>query len=239
MSMRASTAVIAAFVATVALSFAFLAAPAAARSPPCNCYNGQVAQRQPQCQCNCDNGYLPPDCSYAVGDNVSVEVWYDFASGQYVRSRRLEALTTNLNPSKPITFVYAKQGNYAKTAAIYKMTGRDAYNLKAHVANDAAWTTNERIFAAYDLFTRVEEAPEARSHPTVVYQHEQFAITAEGIGYLAAVVVTVGFVLLLEFCCCAGGNTADEISHDIATGVWDQRLGYDKGMAYKHEPPPE
>ena len=234
MNTAASVAALA-VIAVIASSVAIVDA----RSPPCNCYNGAVVSREPRCQCSCNAGYLEPDCSYAVGDNVSMEVWYDYPSGQYTSSRRRDALTTALSPSKPIVFVLARQGNYGKTAAIYKMTGRDAYNLKAHVANDAQWVSDERIFAAYDQFTRVEEAPEARAHPTIVYERGEIVVTAEGIAYLAAVALAVVFVSLVEFCCCHGGNTEDEIRHDIATGVWDQRLGYDKGMAYKHEPPPE
>jgi hypothetical protein len=227
----------------VLLFFVVIAAmavcPAAARSFPCNCYHGSIVTLRPRCECACDPGYLLPDCTYTASDIVSIEVWYDFTSGQYVRERRLQRLTAGLAPvTANITFVYAQQGNYGKMSAVYKLAGRDAYNLKASVDAGAAWTVAENIFAAYDLFTRVEQAPDARAHPTVVYSRGELVITAEGIGYLAAVVATVFFILFVELCCCPGGNTAKDIGDDIMVGAWDVRLGYGREMTYKHEPPP-
>jgi hypothetical protein len=197
-----------------------------------------VASKSPQCECSCSADYLPPQCNYRSWENVTVEVWYNYTTSFFVSARAVKQLNAGLGNNASCRFVLADSGNFDTTKAVFEMLGGHAYNLRAFIASNASWTTAAHILATYDQYTRVDDAPESNAAPIEIYRQGNIVITAEGVGYLAAAVLTVLILLFLEVCCCGGYNTEEEIGRDYATGKWDLYLGDAKHKVFKYEAPP-
>ena len=150
---------------------------------PCKCYFGVVVVSEPQCECECDSGFMLPRCQFKAAEDARVQLYINRTILRFSGSALEAGINDGALTEEARIYLIEKLTAFDKLAVIILIPGFAVQRLLDAVESRQPWAQLLDIESAY-VMVRPLSKRSSVFEKMVIYESGSIVITVDGIAWI-------------------------------------------------------